>query len=422
MKIPIKMRIDNASNIYLASLTKKYASLFRLSITLNESVEKSSLQIALNRVVKRIPNFKYTLSSGPFWWYLKRINEDPSISKFTSLKCFSFRRNKGYLFKVSIADNRIVLDVFHALTDGTGALIFLVTLVTEYLRIRHGIYSTYNNHSLDPATTPCPEEIEDSFTHFIGKKGELERNSPAYHIPGKKEPFFVLNDTRIKIPIDKIREATRKYDCTVTDLITSAMIAALQDIYINNATKRSNTALKVSIPVNLRPIFNRRTFRNFSSYVNVGIDVRNNFFEWDQILTEVKLQKQLYTLPHNLEPKIAKNVELENNFAIGCIPLFLKKPIIDFINKTHGDKFCSQTLSNLGVVQLPDEIKPYILEMDFILGRQRGTSGAASCISCNNSLILHFTRNIKSHIFEEIFVKKLLDINIPVEIEHSKLA
>ncbi|MBQ7222391.1 MAG: hypothetical protein IJS02_02870 [Bacteroidales bacterium] len=422
MKAPLKMRIDNASNIYLASLTKKYATLFRLSATLSEPVDASSLQSALNRTVQRMPSFRYSLGGGIFWWQLKKIDEEPHISEPASLRRFSFKTNGGYLFRVSIDGNKIVLDIFHALTDGHGAMVFLTSLVTEYIRVRYGVYATYNDVALDPAQTPCPEEIEDSFDHFSGKKGELERNTPAYHIKGRKEAIRTLRDTRFSIPIKEIKAVTSKYDCSITDLLTAAMIYTIQEMQRDDRSRKKLTAVKVNVPVNLRPIFHSKTFRNFSSYVNVGVDVRNTYYTFEQILHEIKLQKQLYTISSNLEPKIAKNVELEDNFAIGCIPLFIKKHVIDFIKRTHGDKFCSHTLSNLGKVDLPEEIKPFVKEMDFILGRQIGNIGAASCIGCNGQLVLHFTRSIKPTDFETRFAAFLQELAIPLRISYDRLS
>ena len=59
------LRLDNASFIYPASLSKKYASLYRMSVTLSEPVDVEILQQALERTVDRIPTFGYTLTGAP---------------------------------------------------------------------------------------------------------------------------------------------------------------------------------------------------------------------------------------------------------------------------------------------------------------------------------------------------------------------
>ena len=66
LQLPLRMRIDNAANIYPASLSKHYASLYRMSITLSEPVELTFLQQALEAVARRIPTFRCELRAGAF--------------------------------------------------------------------------------------------------------------------------------------------------------------------------------------------------------------------------------------------------------------------------------------------------------------------------------------------------------------------
>ena len=119
--IPARMRIDNAANIYPASLSKHYASLYRMSVTLSEPVDLTCLQQALVTVSERIPTFRCELRSGAFWWHLNRMDKTPEVGPATPLSRFHFSDNGGFLYKVCADGNRIVLDVFHVLADGTGS-------------------------------------------------------------------------------------------------------------------------------------------------------------------------------------------------------------------------------------------------------------------------------------------------------------
>ena len=178
----------------------------------------------------------------------------------------------------------------------------------------------------------------------------------------------------------------------------------------------------MSVPVNLRPMYGSRSVRNFSSYVNLGLDVRSGYLQLDQLVRLVKMQKRAMLRPENLEPKIAANVELERNFAVRCLPLFVKKPVIDYINRHHGDNYCSQTLSNLGEIRLPEEMRPYVTAFDFILGRQRGNSGAVSCAGYDGNLVLHLSRNIFGAEFEQFFLDRASALGILSDVSHQILA
>ncbi len=146
--------------------------------------------------------------------------------------------------------------------------------------------------------------------------------------------------------------------------------------------------------------------------MNLGVNINNGQFSFAEILDIVKTQKSFMAQRSELEKKIAANVALENNLAISAIPLFIKRPIIDLICRIKGDRYCSQTLSNLGNVNMPDAVAPYIEEMDFILGRQRGTSGAASAVGYNGRIFVNFTRNIAEKDFENYFYDQLRDLGV----------
>ena len=126
-------------------------------------------------------------------------------------------------------------------------------------------------------------------------------------------------------------------------------------------------------------------------------------------------------MPSELEPKVAKNVELEDSFAINCIPRILKKPIIDIIFKLKGDRYCSHTLSNLGRIVLPETMRPYVRDIDFILGRQRGNSGASACVGYGDSLVLNMSRRIAERGFEDAFLRQLERLGINAEDEQLSI-
>lgn len=414
------LRLDNASLIYPASQSKKYSSLYRMSITLSESVDVAVLQRALEATVARIPTFGYTITGGAFWWYLRRLDRRPEVLPYQPLHHFDIAGNGGFLFRVAADGSRIVLDIFHVLTDGHGGMTFLLTLAAEYLRRRYGFTPVYGGLILDPADAPCASELADAFDDFSGKRGALEQNDPAYHIRGRVLPSKVLRNLRVRIPLGRVREVAGARKVTITELLTAAMVAALQDVRRGDPLRR-RSVLKVNVPVDLRRIFGGFTLRNFSSYVVLGVDVRNGEYDFDHILEVVSAQKRLYAMPSQLEPKVAKNVELENSFAISCIPRFLKKPVIDIIYKLKGDRYCSHTLSNLGRIDLPEPMRPYVRDIDFVLGRQRGNSGASACVGYGDNLVLNISRKIVEHHFEDCFIEQLRLLGLYAEVEETSV-
>lgn len=406
--IPATLRLDNAANIYPASMSKHYTSLYRMKLTLADEIDRTLLQAALLRVSERIPTFRCTLRAGAFWWYLKRCDTLPELLPMKPLKQFRLKDQKGLLYRVCATGCELSLDVFHALADGNGALCFLLTLAGEYIRCRYGVGISYNSLVWNPADPVSLNEVEDSFkTFFSGAHGRLERNVDAYHIKGASLPHGAVKDMRVVLEAQPIKALCRDYGCTVTELLTAVMLSALQDEHRCDRNSRKRSVLKVSVPVNLRPVYGSRTVRNFSSYVNLGVDVNDGYLLFPDLLAAVKAQKEHDLRKENLEPKIFANVELEEMLLVRLLPLKVKHPVIDIINLLHGDRFCSQTLSNMGCLNVPPEMIPFIRDVDFILGRQRGNSGAVSCLCYNGRLYLHMTRKIARDSFEQSFLEQL---------------
>ena len=419
MKAPAWTRLDNASLIYPSCKTRNYATIYRLEVTLDETVNAGLLDMALKNIIKRFPGFRYSIDKGFFWWFLRRLENDPTATHTGPMRPFSFRRNGGYMFKAGCEANRISLDVFHALTDGTGAMTFLMSLTAEYLRLRYGIAIPAGKWVFDPEEEPSKEELEDSFDRFSGTRGSLDKESNAWHVPGREELPGVLNDIRVSLPVQEVHAKASELGCTVTEFITAVMLRALQEVRTQDNALGASPFIKVEVPVNLRPLFGSRTLRNFSSYVHLGIDVRNGDLPFRDILEEVRLQKRLYAHPHRLTTRVAANVALEDNLAIRAIPLFIKKPVINFINSHKGDNYCTQTFSNLGNITLPEPMQKHVRDLDFILGRPKKRSGSCAGVSYGNNLNINFSRKIVEHGFEDAFIRIMEEMGIRAEVRRS---
>ena len=78
--------------------------------------------------MEKYPLFQAVLRKGLFWFYLERrdIHAIVKPEKKTALQpVFIYRIKRSLLFQVSYYKNRINFEVYHALTDGTGAMNFL---------------------------------------------------------------------------------------------------------------------------------------------------------------------------------------------------------------------------------------------------------------------------------------------------------
>ena len=414
------MRLDNAALIYPPSKKKNYAMIFRLTLTFKEKIDRDILAEALKNTLKRLPSFSYRLRRGLFWYYLDKIEGIPPILDDVKnpMRAIDFQKNNYFLFRVRVYENRLALEFFHTLTDGTGGVTLLLTLAREYLRLKYNANIPYTEKILDLSVKPKKEEIEDSFKKYCGDIGSLEKEAVAYHLKGKRLPNHMISIITGKISIKELKKITKQYNCTITVFLTSVMFLALEEIQKNNKDSKKHP-IKISIPVNLRKIFPSSTLRNFSSYVNPKINTKLGYYNLEEIIHEVKSQLDYLVTEKKLRSKFTGNVKMENKFLVRIMPTFIKNRALSISAYLMGDRYCTTTFSNYGYINIPEEMQKYVTDMNFLLGRSRNKHGSVGCISCMDNLYITFTSRIKDTEFERLFFTKLVELGIKVYIESN---
>ena len=205
-------RLDNAGILYSALQREEYSAIYRFSALMTEPVRPAALQNAIDRVLPRFPSFSVRIRRGLFWYYLEpNTAPGPFLKADVANPCqpVRFREDNGWLVRFYYYRNRISLEVFHALSDGAGALIFFRTLLAEYLR-QTGISVPAGNGVLDLAEPPRKEELEDAYARYAGRHAlGLRRMPKAYANTGTPEPFYTFHVTMGFVPLEKLREAER---------------------------------------------------------------------------------------------------------------------------------------------------------------------------------------------------------------------
>lgn len=414
------LKLDNAGLIYPSTLSRKFASMFRLTVTLTEEVDNDILNDALNNVLKRFPTFNFELRQGFFWCYLNKINKPPIIDKDYNnpMLRINFDKNNKYMFRIRTYKNRIALEIFHALADGTASLSFLLTLTCEYLRIKYNIKPQYDDMILDPNEETSMSLIEDAFLKVTSSNGALVHENKAYHIKGTKEDDKIIRIITGIVKINDIKKLSKKYNATITEYLTALLMLCIQELR-NKENDKSNKEIKISIPVNLRKIYNVKTQRNFSSYVNVAIDSKKEY-SLEEIIKIIKKQLEYLLDEKVINAKISANVKLMKNGLIRRVPMFIKRHIMSLVEAKMGDGYITTTLSNLGLVNTPKCMEKYITDMNFILGKSRGKFGSITSIGYKDNLYITFSSGIKESELERLFFTKLSSMNIHVYIESNR--
>ena len=417
------MKLDNAAKIYPASRSGGWMATFRLSASLTEKVDPELLRVAEERTARRFPSMCLRLRRGFFWYYLDPMMEPPLPEKDVKIPCanFDFRKTGGYCFRVRYYENRIALEFFHVLTDGTGGLIFLKTLLAEYLELKYGVKIPRGEGILDCSEEPLPEELEDCYLKYARKIRQKRKKEVSYRQKGKKEENGIINVVTAMVPTEELLKRARVRGISMTEYLVSQLIVAYHAVQLTERKKKERRLpVKVCVPVNLRKFYGAKTLRNFAEFVNVGVDYGLGEYTFDEIANTVRHQMGLFATEKYLNTKISANVGDERNPLVRIVPLFLKNVVLKMEFKKNGDIGSATTLSNLGKVNLPNEMDPFIERFDFMLGALSKNPSAFAMISFGGVTTVNMVRSIVNADVEREFCRLLVKDGVHVKIESNR--
>ena len=165
--------------------------------------------------------------------------------------------------------------------------------------------------------------------------------------------------------------------------------------------------------------FGGRTLRNFVLYSIPEMDPRLGDYSFPELCRLVHYHMGAEVTAKKMAMLIATNVSSEANPAIKAVPLFLKNPVMKAVFEAVGERKSCLSLSNLGAVNMPREMAPYVARLDFILGIQHSAPYNCGAISWGNTLYLNFIRNIREPELEYSLYQRLRQLGIPVTVESN---
>lgn len=405
--------LDSAAKIYPLSMRDNLMSVYRVSCYLKEDIVPEIYQIALLFTMKRFPTFRTSVRRGFFWHYFDGIKKRFHIHEEKELPCSYINvSNIGkQSFKALYYKNRISIECFHTLTDGTGATIFLSTLVGTYLNLLGKKINT-NNYVLNIKEEPKDEEVRDEFKDKVSKiKSQSLIEGKALQIDGRKSNVRPCQILHFDIDLDDIEKLSKEKNATITELILSILF-----LTISYSTSKKGI-IKIQVPVNMRKYYQSSTLRNFSLYVSINIP-REEIKDIDYVLLEVQKQLREKNTKENLDELLQYTDKLIKYLRF--IPLFIKRPVAKLIYGYAGDKSLTTVLSNLGNIKLPKEIQKEVEKMDFVLGTAITNRASFSVITCNNILTLSISKLTSNTSVENNIYNYLKQNNIKVKVYGSE--
>lgn len=416
------MKLDNAAKIYPAAKRRNWNNTFRLSATLNEPINRDVLRLALDTTIHRFPSIAAKLRRGTFWYYLEELSRAPEIEdeRHYPLVHMPIEDIRKCALRVLVYNNRIAVEFYHALTDGNGGLIFLKSLLAEYLERKHAIRIPATDGVLDRNEEPSEEELVDSFLEHSGDVSKSRAEPNSYRLSGISEKNDFINLTTFMISSDELRATAKAHGVTVTTFLASALVCAIAEIQNRELPRRAQKPVKVLIPVDLRKIYGSKTLRNFSLYITPGIDPRLGKWDFDEVCKTMHHQMGIGITKKEMTARMTKNVNSEKSMILRVMPLFIKNIAMKLVYNAVGEKKACLDMSNLGLVSVPEEMRPYVERFDFIIGPLPETPYNCAVVTYNGQANISIVRSVKKPELELAFYEQLRALGIHVKVESNR--
>lgn len=400
-------KLDNAALAFPLVTGENDTRVFRFYCQLKEEVDSDILQQALDRSMEKYPLFQAVLRKGLFWFYLEHSHIRALVKPETEPPCsrLYIPDKKSLLFQVSYYKERINFEVFHALTDGTGAMHFLQELVQNYLILAHP-KENFPEIGRDKKTGRGNIE-EDSFSQYYSSDipKNREKKKAAVKLKGEKLVHSDMHISEVVLSVKEVHQKARSYGVSITVLLTAVMLCSIREEIPKNQQKRPVTLM---IPVNLRNYFPSQSMTNFFGWIEVGYTFSDTT-TFEEVLSDVKRQFEQELEKDKIAMHMNDYVRIEKNIFVRAVPLEIKKYFL-MIGANLGSRSITAVYSNIGIIRLPEEYREYIRHF----GIFASTNSLQMC-SCSygDEMVLGFTSKIPDDSIQRNFRRMLSEEEIP---------
>lgn len=400
-------KLDNAALAFPLVTGENDTRVFRFYCQLKEEVDSDILQQALDRTMEKYPLFQAVLRKGLFWFYLEHSHIRALVKPETEPPCsrLYIPDKKSLLFQVSYYKERINFEVFHALTDGTGAMHFLQELVQNYLILAHP-KENFPEIGRDKKTGRGNIE-EDSFSQYYSSDipKNREKKKAAVKLKGEKLVHSDMHISEVVLSVKEVHQKARSYGVSITVLLTAVMLCSIREEIPKNQQKRPVTLM---IPVNLRNYFPSQSMTNFFGWIEGGYTFSDTT-TFEEVLADVKRQFEQELEKDKIAMHMNDYVRIEKNIFVRAVPLEIKKYFL-MIGANLGSRSITAVYSNIGIIRLPEEYREYIRHF----GIFASTNSLQMC-SCSygDEMVLGFTSKIPDDSIQRNFRRMLSEEEIP---------
>lgn len=316
------------------------------------------------------------------------------------------------MFRVTYYGCRINLEVFHALTDGAGGIIFLKELVYQYLRLR---YEELRQTEKDRISPGVFLDQEDSYVKNF-KKGHASvyRSERALTISGEQLSKNEVGIMHGYMRVDELKAAGKRYGVTINQYLVGVFVYSVYREYLKE--QPSKLPISCCVPVNLRPYYDSHTMKNFFAMVYAVFKPEKEKYTFEEVLGIVAQNLKEQITAENLDNIMSYNVGNEKNWILRAVPLVIKNAVL---KQVYGlsTKATTSTITNIGNIELREPYRKYVEHFYTTLSMSKGQNIKGGICSYNGILTFTFSSSLVDLSIQKCFFQRLAKDGIMVGIE-----
>ena len=213
-------------------------------------------------------------------------------------------------------------------------------------------------------------------------------------------------------PTTAVVAAAKKQGVSLTALLSGVMASSIMEVQQRHRQKLR--PVRIMVPVDLRRMFDSATLRNFILYALPTMEPGEEKLPLRELLRRFHAQMREQLDPKRMAAIMAYNVRTQAHVLFRCIPMRIKCAVMRLAYKFFGESSSSITLTNIGNIQLPEEMAPHVEAMQCILTPRAGSPYNCAVIALNGRLTITFSRFCRQPELEAVFFRKLDEVLVSV--------
>ena len=408
-------KLDNTANLFPAIASENMTNVYRISVTLDEEIDGTILQMAQDNVVPDFDTFNVRMRKGVFWCYFEtNYKKPPLVMEESDYPCRYIEPydNNNYLFRVTYFKKRINLEVFHVLADGMGGINFIRELTYEYLRLKYPELSDVTVKGLSDATSL---NTEDSYLKNYKKShAKGYKTKRAVEVKGEKLSSGEIGVVHGYMSVSQLKGVCKKYGVSINEYFVGLMTYAIYKEYLHG--QQCNKPIVACVPVNLRPYFNSMTTRNFFVMVSSLFQPDRSDYTFEEVLSTVQKSLKEQINKEHLEELFSYNVSNQKNILLRSIPFFVKKLAMKFVYNSSA-KASTTTVTNIGNIVIAEPYNKYIKRFSAMISSSKGQNIKGAVCSYNDELTFTFTSILTDPSIQRRFFSTIASEGVDVVVE-----